>query len=504
MTNEPALSQEVLRELDLGNSVAEHDDALERYFVETEAFRRLVRGTVDIVAGDKGTGKTALYRILVRRARALDELRDIEIVTAFNPVGNSVFQRLAEGDVLAEGQYASIWKAYILSLVGNWVLAIYQDDLSEEMRRLQQLLARLDLLSGDESPNAVFSGVVNLVRRITNPRSAEVAISFGPQGMPVLVPKIEFQDPGPPPSDPLVISHEEAFDTLTAVLDAENLTIWVVFDRLDEAFQGFPTAEVPALRALFRTYLDLQAFGRVRLKLFVRRDLFRRVMSGGFVNLTHVNARRFDITWTDEDLYDLLFRRFSDSASFIEMLGVPGDADAIFDAVFPEKVDPGNRKPRTWPWILSRVRDGNGIKPPRNLIDLVKKAQEAQLRQEERAATRYEPGNLIRSDSLKRGLAALSKDRVEDTLLAEAGDYAALIERFRRGKTEHNDESLATQLRLPPDEARDAAEVLRELGFLEQVGDNYKIPMLYRDGLELTQGKAFTATGDEDADDDET
>jgi hypothetical protein len=33
--------KELLRNLDLGNSVAEFDDALDRYFIETEAFRAL-------------------------------------------------------------------------------------------------------------------------------------------------------------------------------------------------------------------------------------------------------------------------------------------------------------------------------------------------------------------------------------------------------------------------------------------------------------------------------
>jgi ABC-type amino acid transport substrate-binding protein len=60
----------LLQNLDLGNSVAEFDDALETYFVETESFRALVSGKVDVVAGDKGTGKTDLYRVLQnRRAR---------------------------------------------------------------------------------------------------------------------------------------------------------------------------------------------------------------------------------------------------------------------------------------------------------------------------------------------------------------------------------------------------------------------------------------------------
>ncbi len=109
------LVRDVLRMLDLGNSVAEQDAALERYFVETEAFRRLARGDVDIVAGDKGTGKTALYRILQERHAEIPELRRVELVSGFNPVGNPVFQRLAQGQVLEEGQYASIWKGYFLS-----------------------------------------------------------------------------------------------------------------------------------------------------------------------------------------------------------------------------------------------------------------------------------------------------------------------------------------------------------------------------------------------------
>ena len=55
----------LLRSLDLGKSVAEFDEALEDYFVETDAFRQLIWDKIDIVAGDKGTGKqryTEFYR----------------------------------------------------------------------------------------------------------------------------------------------------------------------------------------------------------------------------------------------------------------------------------------------------------------------------------------------------------------------------------------------------------------------------------------------------------
>lgn len=39
------------------------------------------------------------------------------------------------------------------------------------------------------------------------------------------------------------------------------------------------------------------------------------------------------------------------------------------------------------------------------------------------------------------------------------------------------------------------------MGFLEEIGDSFKVPMLYRDGLNITQGKAFftdsVSNGDE-------
>jgi hypothetical protein len=281
------------------------------------------------------------------------------------------------------------------------------------------------------------------------------------------------------------------------VLKEIGQSLWLALDRLDEAFAGQPQAEVPALRALFRTYLDLLPFDNMKLKLFVRKDLFRRIIAGGFVNLTHVNARRVEITWDEDSLRHLFYKRVLENESFMQTV-FPNrevrDPEQVFYGLFPQKVDPGNRKPRTWTWIMGRIRDGNDIKPPRNLIDLVQKAQDVQLRREEREAGEFQVGTpLITSDAIKGGLRALSKQRVEDTLLAEAGPYAELIERFRGAKAEHNLSTLGSLLKLENEELKETVQVLRDIGFLESVGNNYKIPMLYRDGLEVTQGKAFSS-----------
>lgn len=484
--------KEVLRKLDLGNSVAEFDKSLEKYFVETETFRALVEGKGDIVAGDKGTGKTAMFRILHKRYRSIPELAEVEVLTGFNPEGAPVFERLASAGVMEEGQYQTVWKAYILSLVGNWILGIYEGATTPKMDELDRLLNAAGLRTSDDRPTTVFGKLVNLYRRITDPEAVDVTVTITPEGFPVLGGRIEIGDGSGPTNE---VPHGHALRLLDDILEEADLSAWVVLDRLDEAFQAYPEVEVPALRALLRAFLDLQEFSRLRLKLFLRKDLFRRVIGSGFVNLTHVNARKIEIVWDDEDLLSLLGRRIEENPTFLEETGLESGSspEEFIYGIFPEQVDSGERKPTTVSWILSRIRDGNDVKAPRNLIDLVQKAQEAQLRREERESAQHEIGEpVIESDAIKRGLTALSEARVEDTLLAEAGEeLATLIERFRDGKAEQNEDSLGNLLDRSGEELGAAVKDLLQIGFLEQVGSSFKVPMLYRDGLNITQGKAF-------------
>ena len=251
---------------------------------------------------------------------------------------------------------------------------------------------------------------------------------------------------------------------------------------------------MPALRALLRTYLDLLEFDRLRLKLFVRRDLFRKIVAGGFVNLTHINARKREIVWDEADLLSLLTARIRDNKEFIAKIGAEGLGDEeLFYRLFPNKVDQAERKPTSWSWIMSRIRDANDVKPPRNLIDLANLAGEEQKRAESRSPTTLTLGQpFIAPESLRNAHVRLSTQRVEDTLLAEsAADTARLIERFRKSKSEHNLETLGVTLGLEGEDLNSAIRQLIEIGFLEELRSSWKVPMLYRDGLEIRQGKAF-------------
>lgn len=486
---EPVAASQLLNSLALGSPVAEHDGALASYFIETDTFTQLVEDRGDVVAGDKGTGKTALFRILTERFDA-DHAGEVVVVSAFNPAGTPNFSRLLDDGVLQEAQYAAVWKTYVLSLAGNWLLDYYGDVRAGRMSELEDLLQSSGLRVQQANAKSAFTKMLSFLR---GPSTVESTTTFTPEGIPIFANKLVWEKAEPPAESPIsFFRHDDALQLLEECLEDAKVTLWVAFDRLDEAFQAHPQIEKPALRALLRAYLDLAGLERVRLKLFVRRDLFSRIVDGGFVNLTHINARRITITWEDQDLYALLFRRLIESEQFQALTGFSKDTppERVFAFVFPEKVDPGEKKPLTWKWILTRIRDGNDVKSPRNLVDLIARAVEAQKRREAQAPrTVSDSGPLVTADALKQAQAELSKDRVEDTLLAEAGDSAAAVKAFTNGKAEHNMDSLRE---LFEDEAASTRDRLTTLGFFEASGRTWKVPPLYRPGLSISQGKAFS------------
>lgn len=488
--------REILQQFEIGNSSAEYDQGLSNYFLTTYSFNRFVRGSVDMISGGKGTGKTAIYRYLQDCKDAYPELQNIKIIAGINPNGEPLFRRLGNEEKLSEGQYVTIWKLYFLSLVTNFLIKNYAKPISKNLNALEELLSKLGMISIDSSVGSIFTRLMGWLRDQVHVHSAGVEITFNESGIPIYFPKVEFEQTKPHAkeiAENTIFFHQEAYKLLEGVLLERNITIWVVMDRLDESFIGRPDIEIPALRALIRTFMDIIEYPHIRIKLFVRTDLFRKITQGGFVNMDHVNARKTEILWDDDDLMDLLCQRIRNNHELLRSIGLShANNHQLFCAIFPEKMDP-NRSQLCWKWMLTQIRDGNGIKAPRNLIDLCILAQDEQMRKEGRNSCDYEIGSsLIDVDSIKKASVRLSQLRLQDTLNAEyASDIKVLVNAFTNSKAEHNDQSLAKMFHVDIEQARLYARALMDIGFFESIGDVYKIPFLYRAGLHITQGKAF-------------
>lgn len=106
-----------LARMNFGAPAAERDIALglAAYFVESEAFRRLADRTKTVVLGNRGTGKSAIFKILAERAK-----RTGTLVLELNPENysyemlSSLLRSEQEGSWAKHGAFSSSWKYLIL------------------------------------------------------------------------------------------------------------------------------------------------------------------------------------------------------------------------------------------------------------------------------------------------------------------------------------------------------------------------------------------------------
>ena len=114
--------KDLLMNATFGSRVAEDEgEGLLSYFVETEQWRKLIAGDVDIVYGAKGAGKSALYSLLIGQKETLRLGRRILFPPAENPRGTPAFRDLVSDPPTTEEQFRALWKLYFLSLLANYL-----------------------------------------------------------------------------------------------------------------------------------------------------------------------------------------------------------------------------------------------------------------------------------------------------------------------------------------------------------------------------------------------
>ncbi len=501
----------ILRQLDVGSSVAETDHLLEAARVETSVFSDLFADRVDLIPGTKGSGKSALYRIFVDFLPKL-LLRDRKVVIAHgvHAHGDSVFHAFNDRfGRLSENDFVNFWCVYLVSLThehflkdpkyANYLTACGQD--IDGFRRactaakIPQIEARLSLRD-------VLDWVLNAISRL-RPKvtykipqeGGEVQLDLFPEVQPSKRGAKDEPEPGEIPR-----FMDEITRCLEAILLKADLHLWLMMDRLDEIFPRRSAIETKALRGLLRTLRIFEA-PHIRLKIFLRDDIFDQITStkSGFTALTHVTARQADsLRWSEEQILTLIVKRLFAGQPLREYLGVDGEKLAAsqqyqrecFNLVFPATVHRGPHQSDTLRWIYNHTKDGRDVVTPRDVIDLLVRARQHQ-QDEFEADSNGTADWIIGPSAILYGLSELSKRKKDTFLKAEFPHFWPHIEKFTNGKTEYTERALRTLL------GRSAAETTENLvgiGFLTKrvrgADLTFQIPHLYREALELTQGLA--------------
>lgn len=495
----------ILASMDLGSSVAEFDNLLESARVETSVFTDFLNDRVDLVPGTKGSGKSALYRMFVDfLGPTLLRQRKVVVAHGVQSTGDEVFQAFRDRfEKLTEGQFVDFWCIYLVSLAHEQFIKNpkYAEILEpagksvEEFRRACAA-ARIPEIKSARTLRDILEWVLNAIPR---PRKLTYA---APEGGRL---ELElFPDPEEPAAEqtasgdaqmPRYVSEIKV--ALEKVLIESDLSLWLLVDRLDEVFPRRSLVETRALRGLLRA-LRLFTMDRLRVKVFLRDDILEQVTTGadGFAALTHVTARQADtLKWSEEAILTLIVKRLFANEALCTSLGVDrSQLEASREArreafykVFPKTVySPPNQSP-TLRWIYSHTKDGRGVVTPRDVIDLLTRAKQRQ-QDDYQADPIGETDTIITSGAIRYGLSELSKRKRDTLLKAEYPHLWPLMERLRGQKTEYSERAIRQLL---GSDSRGLDDLV-SVGLLEKSQKKgearYRVPFLYRDGLELAQG----------------
>lgn len=495
---------DLLAALDLGSGVAETDELLEAARIETSVFDDLLADRVDIVPGTKGSGKTALYRILVDfLPRTLLQHRRVVLAHGVSSRQDTVFLAFKDQfDKLDEADFVDFWCVYLASLANEQFIKnlkfdgyLHESSSEVELFRRAYRNANIPDLDRSRSLKEIISWSLAVVKKLKPKVVWKAPEDIGQ--FELQLGETEVEPTGSRKSEPkLPLQINTLVEALNAVLETANLSIWLMIDRLDELFARRSTTERKALRGLLTT-VRLFASDRIRVKVFLRDDIMEQIVAGdGFTALSHVAARRSDtLRWTEDQLLSMIVRRIFANERFAikfkpdqSLLATNIEYQRqLFYQIFDSTVyRPPNQSP-TMRWIFNHTKDGRGVVTPRDVINLVARAgqwQRDQFRREPDADTE----RLIYGKAIQYGLSELSKDKKTIYLEAEFPHKWKDIAKFVGGGGQYSERALR---RILAAKWQVVVDDLVSMGVLErttrQGKRTYTIPFVYRAGLECTQ-----------------
>lgn len=365
-----------------------------RQFLVIPRHLRVLDPQVRLIIGDKGAGKSQLFKAL-----RFEQGRKLLARTA----EASGFLTPGDADWLVGFETSGV------DFPAPDLLETYARDRRPEELRLLWLgllgraLLRAGILSSSGFPEALKSA-------LSGPHNV--------QALGRALAAIECQEP-----------LFDALDKADQALASRQRYVFLVYDELDKVSPGNWDIIRSALQGLIQLWaVYSRRWQRIRCKIFLRRDLYERAALRG-PDIAKIAWHPADLLWTPADLYRLLFKRLANAGDEMrtylqkgrlrlsqdQLLGwVPeGTEEEDFAPtvkhMFGEYMGAAAHKGLTLRWIPNHIKDGHGRVFPRPLLRLMEEAAVIEKRNHLAA----KPA-LIHHTALRGALDRVSEFRVEE------------------------------------------------------------------------------------------
>jgi hypothetical protein len=476
--------EQQLKRIDFGQIAAEDDDALVGYFIETPIFEQILENRRDFIIGRKGAGKTAIFLTLAEKQGMFEQINEKLIIPINTPNTMLESPYLRENIKLQEHNYRVLWKIFISFYVAKFLI---ESPLSSVMdfSEMKSVLKG----TGVEEEMLGKKPIGAWLRTLLSLPNISVIYEGVEYKMGVNTSKLEGKRQ---------LNLSNLLRAQSNVLTKHTREAWVLLDRLDEIAPSNETSHdfrTKALVALMNAYSDLRLFKGLKLKIFLRKDIYDDL---AFENKDQFSDRKTEIVWEPAHLKRLVAKRIQVSVLREQNQKAYGsftdqDADKYFNVAFDKQIHYNGIEADTFSWIFENLRDGNDFVSPRDMLNLCSKAKERQLDYIMRSINDPESG-LMSSAAILAAYKDSCKDKLNDYLYGVFRHVRDSVENFRGIHKKTITMNLIKEiLRISKDE--DAYLIVDELckiGFLKKTGGkpispamHFDIPPIYATALEI-------------------
>lgn len=467
--------------LGYGQAEAEAQELFARRLYPVSEHLRALDPNVVLVVGPRGSGKSALFQAFFSEDRGL---------------ANAIARWIPKPPILESKSSASEWKkAYPAGTEFPDTRALSKEASSDEDAKKiwhLMLVRRLSHLFDEQQREEL--------RAILRPR----AVAVGD-----LLAAYEMQGTNP----------TAALDELEERLQHGDSRIYVGYDELD-TLGGFDWRLMARMiRGLVAFWSDYsRRWRRIRAKIFLRSDLFRRHAGMGTADFAKLAANRAELVWSDAALLGMLVKRIANTSEhlatycrgagirFVEhdVLGLipeirePRDAYRLLERLSGEFMGAGKKKGFVRSWVLAHLRDGNDLVSPRTLVRLIEQAAG-----KDAVNQTLRPPRLIHPTAFRQALDDVSDTHVTQGISSEWPWLEGVRERLKGNRLvpwarREVVDLIATDwdeewgrydgeiIRPPVEQPADLVDYLIDLGvFRRRSEDRIDVPDLYLSGLSL-------------------
>lgn len=438
----------ILDRLHFGASSAENEISdLPEYYLDTDEFRRALRGEVRLIVGRKGSGKSAVFfRVRdkvssTRRNVVLDLKPDGYQLVKFK---DRVLSAMDKGT--QEHTITAFWQSVLLLEVARAALQLDRESyrLDDDLYPVYKQLDEKYREYGYDSGQGDFAErISNLIYRIEGRFSA----AAGKEEVSLSTPQVTS----------LIYDHDIAklSDALIAFLQKKD-ALWILFDNIDKGWTptGIDASDILTLRALLDATRKMQrtlAHHQVDAKVlvFVRNDVYELLINQ---TADRGKEQKVIVDWRDPDaLRQLVFLRI--------VASLPELRKESFEDIWSRLAVRHVNGEDSYQYIVDRC-----LMRPRYLIELLKYARGGALTLGHEKITE---NDILKAESV------FSTDLVQDTNL-ELRDvfpqYDGLLYAFIGAPSECSVDDIKVRLVLAKVDEKDVERVMQLLQWYGVVG----------------------------------